>query len=204
MLLVSLGVLCSCGSSPKTAPQPDINASNEVTNEATPATAPEVTSAITTPEQDPVPAATMPAVTSAIQAQLEAGPAIPPPSAGVDGSTDGYAAGPVEATPTYTGPVREAVTSGQICAAALAMLFGRDPSTMTIVSDSARLARVKYMRSDQTTWTNECRLTDRTVTWRAIGADGPGRWRTEDVITYTASTAGLAMTVNGETRAFAR
>lgn len=109
-----------------------------------------------------------------------------------------------DAAPATTLRSRESVTSGQVCAAAIGMLFGRDPSAMQVVSDAGGLTRIKYRRADQTTWTNECRVTDRTVTWRAIGADGPGRWRTEDEITYSASTSGLAMTVNGETRAFAR
>lgn len=144
-------------------------------------------------------------ITSAIQSQIVTGQIAPPPPPAPPVEYSDAIDEPVQgSTPAAVGVRRETVTTGQICAAALGMLFGRDPSTMTVVSDSASLARVKYMRADDTTWTNECRVNSRSVTWRAIGADGPGRWRTEDEITYISSTAGIAMTVNGETRAFAR
>lgn len=62
---------------------------------------------------------------------------------------------------------------------------GRDPAIIRVISADQGIHRVRYTRDDGTVWTNECRVGDGTVEWRAVLDGQPGRWRTEDTIRFT-------------------
>jgi len=96
---------------------------------------------------------------------------------------------------------RAGIGPGQICAAAIGIIMGRNPATMRIVEASTGSARVQYVRLDRTRWTYDCMVGTDRLTWRTVDRDGVGSWRGDD-ITYTADDRGMAVTVNGETRAF--
>jgi len=96
---------------------------------------------------------------------------------------------------------RVGIGPGQICAAAIGIIMGRNPATMRIVEASTGSARVQYVRLDRTRWTYDCMVGTDRLTWRTVDRDGVGSWRGDD-ITYTADDRGMAVTVNGETRAF--
>ena len=107
---------------------------------------------------------------------------------------------PAPVTPT---PVVKALSDddrGRVCKAAIAVLNGRDPSIMRVIKDEAGLTRVRYTRDDGTVWTNECRVEPDRVSWRIVDSGGPGRWRTEDTITYAidGDTVSVRLSMDGE------
>lgn len=73
---------------------------------------------------------------------------------------------------------------GRICRAAIATVMGRDPSVIRVIGSQSGIVDVRYTRDDGTIWTNRCRVEAGRVTWAAVENNRPGRWRTEDSITY--------------------
>lgn len=73
---------------------------------------------------------------------------------------------------------------GRVCRASIATVMGRDPSIIRVVANDGNVVSVRYTRDDGTVWNSRCRVEAGRVTWAAIENGRPGRWRTEDRITY--------------------
>jgi hypothetical protein len=73
---------------------------------------------------------------------------------------------------------------GRVCRASIATVMGRDPSIIRVVANDENIVSVRYTRDDGTVWNSRCRVEAGQVTWAAIENGQPGRWRTEDTITY--------------------
>lgn len=78
-----------------------------------------------------------------------------------------------------------------ICKAAIAKLFQQPAASMKAVPMAGGIVRVSYRRSsDNTLWTNDCRLQADRILWRAVDitpGSGPGRWRddtADGTVTY--------------------
>lgn len=94
-----------------------------------------------------------------------------------------------------------AADRGRICRAAIASIFGRDPSIIRVLGQADGIVRVRYSRPDDgTVWTNECRVNASTVDWRAVDNGRPGRWRTEDTLRFKQDGASITVEqfMNGE------
>lgn len=74
---------------------------------------------------------------------------------------------------------------GRVCRAAIATVMGRDPSIIRVTATNGSIVDVRYTRDDGTVWSNRCRVDSGQVTWAAIENGQPGRWRTEDNITFS-------------------
>ncbi len=68
-----------------------------------------------------------------------------------------------------------------ICKAGIAKLFQQPAASMKAVPMAGGIVRVSYRRSsDNTLWTNDCRVEGDRIVWRAVDVSpgsGPGRWR---------------------------
>lgn len=70
------------------------------------------------------------------------------------------------------------VTTGQICKAASAVIFGRDHKIMKLDKVESGIAYVHYIRqSDSTQWSIKCKLIGDQVMWASDNPDSSGRWR---------------------------
>lgn len=89
---------------------------------------------------------------------------------------------------------------GRVCRAAIASLNGRDPAVINVISYQGGIHRVRYTRDDGTVWTNECRVGDGTAESRIVENGQPGRWRTEETISFTVDgdTIGINTFMGGE------
>ncbi|MBI2260282.1 MAG: hypothetical protein HYU62_01255 [Caulobacterales bacterium] len=83
---------------------------------------------------------------------------------------------------------------GRVCRAAIATVMGRDPSIIRVTATNGNIVDVRYTRDDGTVWSNRCRVESGRVTWAAIENGQPGRWRTEDNITFSADGDQITVT----------
>lgn len=79
-----------------------------------------------------------------------------------------------------------------ICKAGIAKLFQQPATSMKAAPMVGGIIRVSYRRSsDNTLWTNDCRLEGNRILWRAVDINpgsGPCRWRDDPVdgrVTYS-------------------
>ncbi|UZK70767.1 hypothetical protein OKW76_07025 [Sphingomonas sp. S1-29] len=88
------------------------------------------------------------------------------------------------------------------CKALIAVVNGRDPGTMTAKKLEDNLFHVSYRRPDDgKRWQSRCQITPdgQSMQWAQFDAfdDGQqGRWRTEDVATYTVEGSSLTVSVD--------
>ncbi|WP_152524702.1 hypothetical protein [Novosphingobium lindaniclasticum] len=82
--------------------------------------------------------------------------------------------------------------AASICKAGIAKLFQQPVSSMKAVPVAGGIIRVSYRRSsDNTLWSNDCRLEGDRIVWRAVDVSpgsGPGRWRDDPAdgrVTYS-------------------
>ncbi|WP_133244872.1 hypothetical protein [Caulobacter radicis] len=76
----------------------------------------------------------------------------------------------------------------RVCRAAIAALMGRDPAIIKVVRSAGGVVDTRYVRpTDGTVWKNRCRISGNRVEWAAYQGGALGRWRSEDVITYSVS-----------------
>lgn len=100
--------------------------------------------------------------------------------------------------PLPTGAVAYQV---EACKAAIAVIMGRDPKTMSGKLVAGDLAHISYIRKDDgKRWQNRCRADSTSkLTWAAFDAFGDGkqgRWRTEESIDFKVEGKKLTVTVN--------
>lgn len=78
------------------------------------------------------------------------------------------------ASPTSVVPAVGQATAAQVCRAVIATVMGRPVEIVTVTSEAAGVVHLTYVRSsDQTTWSNRCRVAGASVVW----ATDAGRWR---------------------------
>lgn len=103
-------------------------------------------------------------------------------------------ASPVAETNVMATPpaVIDPAKAALICKAAIAKLFQQPATSMKTAPMVGGIIRVSYRRSsDNTFWTNDCRLEGNRILWRAVDispGSGPGRWRDDPAdgrVTYS-------------------
>lgn len=99
-----------------------------------------------------------------------------------------------KAEPVVAPVAMTAEDMGRVCRAAIATVMGRDPSIIRVTATNGNIVDVRYTRDDGTVWSNRCRVESGRVTWAAIENGQPGRWRTEDNITFSADGDQITVT----------
>lgn len=86
------------------------------------------------------------------------------------------------------------ISQEDICKASIATIMGRDPSIMKIDTIQGDVVYLSYIRSnDETRWSYKCKLDGSKVIW----GNAEGRWRTEELVTFTVS--GDTVTITDKT-----
>ena len=98
----------------------------------------------------------------------------------------------------FSGPVKHQL---EACKAAIAVIMGRDPKTMSGKMIDGDIAHISYVRQDDgKRWQNRCRADSPSkLTWAAFDAFGDGRqgrWRTEESISFDVKADRLTVTVD--------
>jgi len=87
-----------------------------------------------------------------------------------------------------------AISQEDICKASIATIMGRDLSIMKTDSIQGDVVYLSYIRSnDGTRWSYKCKLDGNKIIW----GNADGRWRTEELITFTVS--GDTVTITDKT-----
>ena len=85
------------------------------------------------------------------------------------------------------------VSDENICKASIATIMGRNPSIMKIDNIQSNVVYLSYIRSnDRTRFSYKCKLEGSKIVW----GNADGRWRTEDLITFTVSGNTVTVTDN--------
>ena len=111
-----------------------------------------------------------------------------------DAAADAMAAAPATDSAEAAPVAMTTKDMGRVCRAAIATVMGRDPSIIRVTGTNGNIVDVRYTRDDGTIWSNRCRVESGRVTWAAIENGQPGRWRTEDNITFSADGDQITVT----------
>lgn len=121
-------------------------------------------------------------------------PVVAANEASADAMAAARAADSTKAQPEVAPVAMTAKDMGRVCRAAIGTVMGRDPSIIRVTATNGNIVDVRYTRDDGTVWSNRCRVESGRVTWAAIENGQPGRWRTEDNISFSADGDQITVT----------